>query len=146
VLAIAGGAVWTQVIEAGGSKAVGWTDVTARMGAALWPRPATRSFWRRRQLVRYVAQTFPRNAAREIPAFAFARYRLILVAAGPRSTTGYGVEIVHVRERRGDVRVLARETTPTLGQPVEARVTSPYRLIEIPATTKRVYVAWQGRP
>jgi hypothetical protein len=71
---------------------------------------------------------------------------LILVAAGPRSSTGYGVRIVHVKERRGDIRVLARETTPSLGQRVTPELTSPYRLIEIPSTAKRVYVSWQGRP
>jgi hypothetical protein len=44
------------------------------------------------------------------------------------------------------VRVLARETAPALGQRVAARLTSPYRLVAIPATSKRVYVQWQGRP
>jgi hypothetical protein len=124
---------------------VRWIDVTARMGPVLWPKPVTRSFWRRDQLVRYVARTFPRDRP-AIPRFDFARYRLVLVAAGPRSSTGYGVEIVRARERRGDVRVLARETAPTLDTPVEPRVTSPYRLILIRATTKRVFVSWEGRP
>ncbi len=144
-LAIAGGAIWTQVVEAGSSKPLPWTDVTARMGPVLWPQSVTRSFWKRRQVVRYVARMFPERAPR-VPAFDFTRYRLILVAAGPRSSTGYGVTILRVRERRGDIRVLARELTPTLGQHVTAKLTSPYRLIEIPATTKRVYVSWQGRP
>ena len=144
VLAIAGGVVWTQVIETGGSKRIAWQDVTARMGPVLWPKSVTRSFWKRRQLVHYLARIFPLGAP-AAPAFDFPRRRLILVAAGPRSSTGYGVEILRVTERRGDIRVLARETTPSLGQRAEPRLTSPYRLITIPATGKRVYVSWQGR-
>lgn len=115
------------------------------MGPALWPKSVTRSFWKRRQLTRYLARTFPRGAL-AAPQFDFARRRLILVAAGPRSSTGYGVEILRVTERRADIRVLARETTPSLGRQVALRLTSPYRLITIPATGKRVYVSWQGRP
>jgi len=145
LILIAGGVVWTQVVEAGGSKRIAWQDVTARMGPVLWPKSVTRSFWKRRQLVRYLARTVPQGAP-DVPSFDFAHRRLILVAAGPRSSTGYGVEILRVTERRGDIRVLARETTPSLGRRVEARLTSPYRLITIPATGKRVYVSWQGRP
>jgi hypothetical protein len=145
VLAIAGGVVWTQVVETSGSRRVAWQDVTARMGPVLWPKSVTRSFWKRRQLTRYLARTFPRGAP-PAPHFDFLHRRLILVAAGPRASTGYAVEIVRVTDRRGDVRLLAHETTPTLGEQVVPRLTSPYRLITIPATTKRVYVRWQGRP
>lgn len=115
------------------------------MGPVLWPKPVTRSFWKRRQLTRYLERTFPQRAP-PAPQFDFHRRRLILVAAGPRSSTGYGVVILRVTERRFDVRVLAREVTPSLDQKVTARLTSPYRLITIPATRKRVYVQWQGRP
>jgi hypothetical protein len=145
LILIAGGVVWTQVVEAGSSKRIAWQDVTAQAGPVLWPKSVTRSFWKRGQLVRYLARTFPLGAP-PVPPFDFAHRRLILVAAGPRSSTGYGVEILRVTRRRGDIRVLARETAPTLGQRVEARLTSPYRLITIPATDKRVYVSWQGRP
>ena len=136
--------MWTQVVETGGSKPVAWQDVDG-FGPVLWPKSVTRSFWKRRQLVRFLARTFPRNTP-AAPPFDFAHRRLILVAAGPRSSTGYGVEILRVTERRGDIRVLARETTPSLGQRVRPKLTSPYRLIAIPSTSKRVYVSWQGRP
>jgi PrcB C-terminal len=145
LLAIAAGAVWTQVVQAGAPKPVPWIDVTAKMGPVLWPKSVTRSFWKRRQVVRYLGRTFPRGAP-AAPSVDFARYKLVLVAAGPRSSTGYGVQIVRIRERRSDIRLLARETTPSLADRVEARLTSPYRLIEIPATGKRVYFSWQGRP
>jgi hypothetical protein len=144
VLAIAGGVIWTQVVE-DGSKQLAWQDVTARMGPVLWPKSVSRSFWKRRQLVRYVARTFPQGAPR-VPVFDFAHRRLILVAAGPRSSTGYGVKIVRITEQHSTIDVLAREITPSLGTRTVPRLTSPYRLITIPATSKRVYVQWQGRP
>jgi PrcB C-terminal len=144
VLAIAGGVVWTQVVE-GGSKQLAWDDETAAMPSVLWPKSVTRSFWKRRQVVRYLARTFPQEPPK-VPPFDFARRRLILVAAGPRSSSGYGVEIVRITERRSTIDVLAREVTPSPGDRTSARLTSPYRLIAIPATSKRVYVQWQGRP
>jgi hypothetical protein len=144
VLAIAGGVVWTQVVE-GGSKQLAWDDETAAMPGVLWPKSVTRSFWKRRQVVRYLARTFPQGPPKA-PPFDFARRRLILVAAGPRSSSGYGVEIVRITERRSTIDVLAREVTPSPGDRTSARLTSPYRLIAIPATSKRVYVQWQGRP
>jgi hypothetical protein len=115
------------------------------VGPVLWPKSVTRSFWKRRQVTRYLARTFPEGAP-TVPAFDFGHRRLVLVAAGPRSSTGYGVRIVRITEKRSTIDVLAREVTPTLGSRVEPRVTSPYRLITIPATDKRVYVQWQGRP
>jgi hypothetical protein len=143
LILITGGVVWTQVVEAGGSKPVAWQDVTTRVGPVLWPKPVTRSFWKREQLIRYLARTFPQGPP-GVPPFDFA-HRLVLVAAGPRSSTGYAVQILRITDRRGDIRVLARELAPSLGQRVEIRLTSPYRLIAIPAIDKRVYVSWQGR-
>jgi hypothetical protein len=144
-LLIGGGVVWTQAIEGRAENQLAWQDVTAQMGPVLWPKSVSRSFWRRRQVVRYLARTFPLRPP-EVPAFDFDRRRLVLVAAGPRSSTGYGVRIVRITERRKTIDVLARETTPSLDTPVVARPTSPYRLITVPATSKRVYVQWQGRP
>jgi hypothetical protein len=115
------------------------------VGPVLWPKSVTRSFWKRRQVTRYLARTFPEGAPK-VPPFDFAHRRLVLVAAGPRSSTGYGVRIVRITEKRSTIDVLAKEVTPTLDNRVEPRVTSPYRLITIPATGKRVYVQWQGRP
>jgi hypothetical protein len=134
------------VIETGGTRRLAWQDVTAQVrGPALWPKSVTRSFWRQRQVDHYLARIFPGGGPR-FPRVDFANRRLVLVAAGPRSSTGYGVEILRATERRGNIRILAREQTPSLGQRVASRLTSPFRLITVPATRKRVYVQWQGRP
>jgi len=146
VLAIAGGVLWTQVYETGGARRLAWRDVTAQVrGRPLWPKSVTRSFWRQRQVDRYLARIFPRRAP-TFPRVDFSQRRLVLVAAGPRSSTGYRVRILRATEHRGSIRVVAREIAPALGSPVVARLTSPFRLITIPATDKRVYVQWQGRP
>jgi len=140
---IAGGVVWTQVVQAGGSERIAWQDVTARMGPVLWPKSVTRSFWKQQQLTRYLARTFPEGPP-AAPRFDFTRRKLILVAAGPRSSTGYGVEVLSVREADGKITVRVRERSPTLDERVEARETHPYRLLSLPAG-KDVYVDWVGR-
>jgi hypothetical protein len=144
-LVLLAGVIWTQVVQGRAEKQLAWQDVTASMGPVLWPKSVSRSFWRRRQVVRYVARTFPQGPP-PVPSFDFTRRRLILVAAGPRSSTAYDVNIVRITERRSTIDVLAREITPSLRSRTVPRLTSPYRLITIPATSKRVYVQWQGRP
>lgn len=145
LVAIGVGVLWTQVIQNDGSKRLTWTDVTGQLGTVLWPKSVTRSFTRKRQVVHYFDRTFPQGSP-PLPKVDFLHRKLVLVAAGPRSSTGYGVKIVSVTERRSDVRVVAREITPTTGSHVTVKLTSPYRLFTIPSTWKRVYVQWQGRP
>jgi PrcB C-terminal len=74
----------------------------------------------------------------------FSTQQLLLVSPGPRSSTGYSVQIVSVTERGDTIAVEVRERTPTLGEHVEARVTYPYRLLSLPAD-KAVSVDWEGR-
>ena len=69
-----------------------------------------------------------------------------IAAAGPRSSTGYEVEVVQVTERRSRIDVVLRERTPGLGNRESARLTFPYRLITIPATTKPIHFSYEGRP
>jgi hypothetical protein len=69
-----------------------------------------------------------------------------LVAAGPRSSTGYELRIERVQDRGNHVVVVVHEDTPSLGDPVEARVTYPFRLIALPRTDEPVKLKWPGRP
>ena len=69
-----------------------------------------------------------------------------MISLGPRSSTGYSLRIARVAERRRGVDVLVREQTPSLGDPVEARVTYPYRAVAIRRTKRPVYVKLQGMP
>ena len=84
--------------------------------------------------------------APEPPPIAFANREVVVVSLGPRSSTGYSLRVERVVERRRGIDVYLRERTPSLGDPVEPRVTYPYRAIAIARSTKPVYVKLQGRP
>lgn len=88
------------------------------------------------------------NPGRELhlPAIDFKRREAYLVAAGPRSSTGYDLRIVSVRDAGGHIVVTVHERAPALGDPVQARVTYPFRLIALPASDKPVKLKWPGRP
>jgi len=91
----------------------------------------------------YQSEAMPGVPPRRIPV-DWSREELILVSPGPRSSTGYAVRILSVTERRGRIDVRAAETSPRLGQPVQARVTYPFRLIAIPRSGKPVSISWNG--
>jgi hypothetical protein len=82
----------------------------------------------------------------EPPTVDFDRREVVVVSLGPRSSTGYSLRVERVVERRREIDVYLRERTPSLGDPVEPRVTYPYRAITIARTSKPVYVKLQGRP
>jgi PrcB C-terminal len=103
------------------------------------------SFPKRRFDVYRDAAAFERRFGR--PASAdFGRRELVLVAMGPRSSTGYDLRIVRVVERRRSIVVVARERAPALGERVARRLTFPYRLISIPRSDKPVRLKLEGRP
>jgi hypothetical protein len=54
--------------------------------------------------------------------------------------------VLQVVERRRGIDVYLRERTPALGDPVDARVTYPYRAFAMGSSAKPVYVKLQGRP
>jgi len=81
-----------------------------------------------------------------LPQIDFSRREAILVAAGPRSSTGYDLRILGVRETGSRIVVIVRERTPSLGQPVTAKVTYPFRLITVPRSDKHLRLKWLGRP
>ncbi len=68
----------------------------------------------------------------------------VLVSPGPRSSTGYRVQVVSVTEQRRQILLRVRERAPHLGERVQAKVTYPYVLIEIRRTRKHVAVDWLG--
>ena len=70
----------------------------------------------------------------------------ILLADGPRSSTGYGFDVVSAVEERDRILVTVRERTPTLAHPGRAEVTYPYRLLVFPSFDKGVHIHVEGRP
>jgi PrcB C-terminal len=80
------------------------------------------------------------------PRIDWSREQVVVLALGPRSSTGYELRILRVVEQRRGIYVYAREETPSLGDPVTARVTYPHRVFAMRRTAKPVYVKLQGRP
>jgi hypothetical protein len=118
---------------------VAWSDLTTEVGLLTITRETKRVFRERTPLAEYLTASGGR-----VPAVDFERRQLLLVSPGPRSSTGYSLEVREVRERDGTVTVTVRERTPQLGERVEPRVTFPYRLLSLPAG-RHVYVDWRGR-
>jgi protease stability complex PrcB-like protein len=117
-----------------------WRDRSAQVGALTLDHSQRRLFREQSKLAAFLR----RSHARSIPKFDFAAGQLLLISPGPRSSTGYDVEVLSVRERDRKITVRVRERTPAIGDNVDPHVTSPYRLIVLPAG-KDVFVDWVGR-
>jgi len=116
---------------------VAWRDLTGKVGPVLTSDLTRRLFRTRGQFQEFF------GTGRESPV-DFSTRQLLLVAPGPRSSTGYAVQVLSVTENDDGIMVKVREKTPALTDHVEAGVTYPYRLLSLPAG-KAVYVDWVGR-
>ena len=118
---------------------MGWSDLSAEVGALTVTRETKRAFRERTPLAEYLTA-----AGGRVPVVDFARRQLLLVSPGPRSSTGYSLEVLEVREGGGAVTVTVRERTTGLDERVQPRVTFPFRLLSVPAG-RDVYVDWLDR-
>ena len=130
-----------SLLPAEKSRPLAWRDLTTQVGPMTIADREHRLFRNREDFDRYLAQARARGRP---PQIEFAQRQLLLVSPGPRSSTGYEVEVLSVSERDGEITVRVREQTPTLQDRVEARVTHPYRLLSLPAG-RDVAVDWLGR-
>jgi hypothetical protein len=130
--------------EHGGGKPVAWRDLSPQLGSLRFPRATFRVFLRREKLADYLDAVMPGDAPAP-PPIDFAHRKAVLIAAGPRSSTGYILHVDHVTAERSRVVVYVRERTPSLADRVAARVTYPYRLITIPRTSKPTKLVFLGR-
>ncbi len=139
VLVLAGAAAW----HAHGHRRVGelpWVDVS--IGPVAFPAPTIHTYRSNLALRRYVVVADP---GRTIPAVDFGggRFEAILVTLGPRSSSGYSIDVRSVEEQRNRIVVRARQRAPRLGEPVRPFVTYPYRLLRVPAREKPATVVWE---
>ena len=130
---------------AGGSRPATYTDLTPKVGPLEFTHIAVAVFHDRAKLLEVLERNNPGRRI-ELPAIDFSRHVVFLVAAGPRSSTGYDLRIVRVRDTGDHILVVVHERTPSLRDPVKARVTYPFRLIALPRTDKTVKLKWPGRP
>lgn len=133
---------WQELWARGGDRPLAWRDLTARTLAEP-PRSELRTFASREEL-RGALTVGGRSAT--VPPIDFARSEAILIAAGPRSSGRYELEVVSVTEERRRIVVSVRERTPSLALPGAARLTFPFRLITIERRDKNVTLDWRGRP
>ena len=123
----------------GGGHPLAWTDLTAR----------TLGEPRRSQLETFAGPEPVRQAlgsSATLPPIDFHSRTAVLVAAGPRSSTAYALDVVGVTEERRRIVVEVHERTPTLARPGTARLAFPFRLITIARTDKPIVLDWKGRP
>jgi hypothetical protein len=143
-LLIAGRLVYTQVWGRGDAHAIAWTDLTHRMGTIEFTRRVQGVYHSRAAFERLLEATMPGRVPR-LPRHDWAHDQVVVIALGPRSSTGYSLRILSVVERRRGIYVSAREQTPALGESVTARVTYVYRLLSMHGRAKPVYVKLEGR-
>jgi hypothetical protein len=145
VAVVCGWLAYTHVWADSGAKPLAYRDLTASLGR-LEPTAATgRLFSRRDDIATYVRKTRPGEPL-HLPRIDFSRDDAVFVATGPRSSTGYSLELVSAREERGRTVFAFRERTPALGEPQAARITYPYRLLVFRKLGKPVTIDLQGRP
>jgi hypothetical protein len=120
--------------------ALAYRDLTAQLHVQ--PNASfARRFRERSQLDDYVS----RNGTPPAPGIDFGRDEALLVSAGPRSSTGYRLEVASAVRERGRIVLTVRERTPSLADPGRPRVTYPYRLLVFQRTDVPVYVHWLNR-
>ena len=121
-----------------------YEDLTPKLGSLEFTRVTVNRATSRDELLTVLQRNNPGRSV-TLPPIDFSRQETFLVATGPRSSTGYALRVVRVEERGGNIDVLVRERTPSLGDRVRARVTYPYRLLLFDST-KAVHLKWLGRP
>ena len=129
----------------GSSRPVRYVDLTRSVGPLEFTHITVASFDDRAKLTEVLERNNPGRRIR-VPRIDFKNRVAYLVATGPRSSTGYVLNVVRVREESDRVLVVVHERTPALGEPVRARVTYPFRLIVLPRLDKPVKLKWPGRP
>ena len=119
--------------------------MTPQLGQIEFTRRVTAVYHSRAPFVRLLEATMPGRVP-TVPPHNWSRDQVVVIALGPRSSTGYSLQIMRVVEGRRGIYVYAREQTPSLGEPVAARVTYPYRVLSMHGNAKPVYVKLQDRP
>jgi PrcB C-terminal len=145
LLAAAGWLAYTQWWGQGDAHELGWRDLTPRLGRVEFTRKVTAVYHSRAPFARLLEATMPGRTPQP-PRVDFSHDEVVVLSLGPRSSTGYSLTILRIVERRRGIDVYVREQTPSLGDPVEARVTYPYRALAIPRGANPVFVKLQGRP
>ena len=138
-IAAAGWLGWQEAWAHGGDRELPWRDLTGRTIG----KPV------RSQLRAFESAAGLRAAlgpSATVPPIDFRQRTAVLVAAGPRSSSAYALEVVQVTDERRRIVVTIRERTPTLARPGTGTLAFPFRLITVKRSGKPVELDWKGRP
>ncbi len=124
-------------LQSQGRRYLSWRDLTAELGYVRWPVQVVSVIKSRDKFARILADTIPRGTPNP-PAVDYRHREALLIALGPRSSSGYRLKIVHIMRRGRRILVVLREVTPRLGGPQRAGLVFPYRLLTIPLTDTSV--------
>ena len=124
---------------------VPYVDLTRQTGRLEFTRIRRDVFRNRAALLDVLEQNNPGRTI-GLPKIDFKRSEIYLVAAGPRSSSGYELQVLRAQDLGDRIVVVVHERTPSLGDAVQARVTYPFRLIALPRSSKPVTLKWPGRP
>jgi hypothetical protein len=124
-----------------GAEPVAWRDRTTLLARAEIARPTYEVFRDRGAFAHFLDTRV--EAAVAVPPIDFRRDLAVLLALGPRSSTGYEIEVERVSEERGRIVIEARERSPRLGERVVARVEYPLKLIVLRDAGKPVALEWR---
>jgi PrcB C-terminal len=144
LLAAGGWLVYAHWWGHGGERPYAYRDLTRQVGVVEFTRKVTAVYHSRAAFQRLLDATMPGRAP-EAPRLDFSRSEVVVVSLGPRSSSGYSLQVTNLVERRRGIYLTLRERTPTLGEPVDPHVTYPYRALAIRSSAKPVYVKLQGR-
>jgi protease stability complex PrcB-like protein len=130
---------------AGLGTPVAYRNISSQLHGYEPPRLAREVFTSRDELAKYLRHTVPGGDVR-MPNVDWARREAILVASGPRSSTGYSLRVVSLFARGSRLALTVKEGTPSLGELVAAKITYPFVLITVLRTSKSLLLHFQGRP
>lgn len=125
-------------------RPLAYEDLTARVGGLEFTHLTVDTSRSRAQLLEVLQRNNP-GVKIKLPPIDYTSRETFVVAAGPRSSTGYSLRVVRVYEHGDHVQVVVRERAPELGNRVRARVTYPFRLLVLPSH-EPVHLKWLGRP
>jgi hypothetical protein len=128
----------------GKARPVAYEDLTPKVGPLEFTHITVDLSRTRAELLKILRRNNPGRKLR-VPPIDYTRQETFLVAVGPRSSTGYALQIVRVEDQGGYIQVVVHEQAPSLGDRVRARVTYPFRLLALDSH-KPVRLRWPGRP
>lgn len=128
----------------GKARPVAYEDLTPKVGPLEFTHITVDLSRTRAELLKILRRNNPGRKLR-VPPIDYTRQETFLVAVGPRSSTGYALQIVRVEDQGGHIQVVVHEQAPSLGDRVRARVTYPFRLLALDSQ-KPVRLRWPGRP